>query len=87
MAYVKMYSTRYCPFCIMAVRLLEEKDVDIDLQKVDSQPMLRQEMERLSQRTTVPQIFINGRHIGGYRELLDLEEEGRLDTMLAESAA
>ena len=87
MAYVKMYSTRYCPFCIMAVCLLEEKDVDIDLQKVDSQPMLRQEMERLSQRTTVPQIFINGRHVGGYRELLDLEEEGRLDSLLAENAA
>lgn len=87
MAYVKMYSTRYCPFCIMAVRLLEEKGVDIDLQKVDSRPMLRQEMERLSRRTSVPQIFINGQHVGGYRELLDLEEEGRLDNMLSEHAA
>ncbi len=87
MAYVKMYSTRYCPFCIMAVRLLEEKGADIDLQKVDSQPMLRQEMERLSRRTLVPQIFINGQHVGGYRELLELEEEGRLDNMLSENAA
>lgn len=87
MAYVKMYSTRHCPFCIMAVRLLEEKGVDIDLQKVDSQPMLRQEMERLSQCTSVPQIFINGQHVGGYRELLDLEEEGRLDNLLAGNAA
>ena len=87
MTYVKMYSTRYCPFCIMAVRLLEEKSVDIDLQKVDSQPMLRQEMERLSRRTSVPQIFINGQHVGGYRELLELEEEGRLDNMLSENAA
>lgn len=87
MAYVKMYSTRYCPFCIMAVRLLEAKGVDIDLQKVDSKPMLRQEMERLSQRTSVPQIFINGQHVGGYRELLDLEEESRLDNLLSENAA
>ena len=50
MAYVKMYSTRYCPFCIMAMRLLEEKGVVIDIQRVDSQPMFRQEMERLRRR-------------------------------------
>ena len=87
MAYVKMYSNRYCPFCIMAIRLLEEKGVDIDLQRVDSYPMLRQEMERLSRRTLVPQIFINGQHIGGHRELLDLDEEGCLDNLLAKNAA
>ncbi len=71
----------------MAIRLLEEKGVDIDLQRVDSYPMLRQEMERLSRRTSVPQVFINGQHIGGHRELLDLDEEGYLDNLLAENAA
>ena len=87
MAHVKMYSTRYCPFCIMATRLLKEKAVEIDLKRVDSEPMLRKEMEQLSKRTSVPQIFINGHHVGGYRELLGLEEEGRLDSLLAENAA
>lgn len=87
MAQVKMYSTRHCPFCIMATRLLQEKGVDIDIQAVDSNPALRQEMEQLSQRTSVPQIFINGNHIGGYRELQILEEDGELDIMLSENAA
>jgi glutaredoxin 3 len=82
MARVLMYSTRLCPFCRLADQLLKQKGVEADHILVDTQPERRAEMTRLTGRTSVPQIFINGRHVGGYQELTELNRRGELDDML-----
>lgn len=82
MAKVLMYSTRICPYCRMAERLLEKKGVQTEKVMVDENPARRDEMVRLTGRTSVPQIFIGETHVGGYTELAGLERAGRLDAML-----
>ena len=82
-ATVRMYCTRFCPYCVMATRLLKAKGVAIEEIRVDSIPDRRTEMEQLSGRHTVPQIFIGDTHVGGFTDLARLEREGRLDELLA----
>ncbi len=81
-AAVKMYSTRFCPYCIRARNLLEAKNVDFTDISVDAQPALRREMTELSGRRTVPQIWIGEYHVGGFDDLALLERQGRLDELL-----
>ena len=81
---VVIYLKTTCPYCIRARRLLDEKGIDYEAIVVDFGGPGRQEMiERAGGRTTVPQIFIDGGHIGGCDELLALERDGRLDRLLA----
>ncbi len=80
---VRMYATRACPFCMMARRLLDAKEVPYEEISVDADPQLRRRMEEESGRHTVPQIFIGGVPIGGFDELAALERAGRLDALLA----
>jgi glutaredoxin 3 len=81
---VVMYATAYCPYCIHAERLLRAKGVeDIDKIRVDSDPPRRMEMIQKTGRRTVPQIFIDDRHIGGFDDLVALDREGGLDPLLA----
>ncbi|HEX9794134.1 MAG TPA: glutaredoxin 3 [Planctomycetota bacterium] len=84
MARVEIYVRGRCPYCVMAKRLLQSKGqewVEIDL---DGQPERIAEMlERSGGRRTVPEIFIDDRHVGGYDDLAALERDGRLDTLLA----
>ena len=83
MARVRMYCTRFCPYCIMAIRLLNKKGQEIEKIFVDDDPSLRQRMvEESSGRTTVPQIFINDTHIGGYTDMAQLDYNDSLDNML-----
>ena len=81
-AKVLMYSTRICPYCRMAERLLEKKGVQTEKVMVDQNPARRDEMIRLTGRTSVPQIFIGSAHVGGYTELAGLERAGQLDELL-----
>jgi glutaredoxin 3 len=81
-ASVLMYSSRVCPYCRMAERLLEKKGVQPQKVMVDENPARREEMIRLTGRTSVPQIFIGKTHVGGYTDLAALEREGRLDDLL-----
>lgn len=67
---------------MMARQLLTAKGVDFEEIAVDGNPELRRRMERESGRHTVPQIFIDGRPVGGYDELAALERSGRLDALL-----
>ncbi len=81
---VKMYSTGTCPYCIRAKALLKQRGVEsIDEIRVDEAPDERENMIRLTQRWTVPQIFIGDTHVGGCDDLLDLDRRGGLEPLLA----
>jgi len=67
----------------MAERLLESKGAEYEVLRVDNDSKLYEEMLTRSQRRTVPQIFINDQHIGGYDDLAQLDREGGLDPLLA----
>lgn len=79
---VTMYSTRFCPFCMRARALLQQKHVPCKDIAVDGNPGLREEMIEKSGRYTVPQIWIGQQHIGGCDELMQLERSGELDRLL-----
>jgi glutaredoxin 3 len=83
MARVEVYSTLFCPYCARAKSLLERKGVDFANIDVIEDTSKRDEMVRRSGgRQTVPQIFIDGEHIGGSDELIALDRAGKLDAML-----
>lgn len=84
MATIEIYTTNVCPYCVKAKRLLDAKDVDyteIDLTGNDDGRIAL--VEKSGGRRTVPQIFINGKAIGGCDDLYALEESGELDKLLA----
>lgn len=83
MAQVLMYSTAVCPYCINAERLLQSKGVtEIQKIRVDLAPELRIEMMEKTGRRTVPQIYIDEQHIGGFDDLRALDLAGGLDALL-----
>lgn len=79
---VTMYSTGVCPYCVMAERLLVNKGVVIEKIRVDLDPEQRAIMMERSQRRTVPQIFIDDYHVGGFDDLAALDRAGKLDPLL-----
>ncbi len=85
---VVMYTTGYCPFCQMAERLLAQRGV-ANLQKirVDEQPELKDDMIARSGRRTVPQIFIDNKHVGGFDDLAALDRAGGLQPLLTRQAS
>jgi glutaredoxin 3 len=83
MAQILMYTTATCPFCLNAERLLLSKGVkQINKVRVDLVPELRVEMMEKTGRRTVPQIYIDERHIGGFEELRALDLAGKLEPLL-----
>ena len=87
MARILIYSTAACPYCQAADRLLARKGVsNIERVRVDLEPARRAEMQQKSGCYTVPQIWIDGRHVGGSDELHDLEASGQLDQLLAKAS-
>ena len=85
MAKVEIYTTPFCGYCARAKGLLEKKGVAYEEMDVMEDGPKRTEMRTRSRRSTVPQIFINGRHIGGSDELDALERGGKLDALLAQA--
>ena len=86
-AKVLMYCTAACPFCQSAEQLLVQKGVAIEKVRVDREPARRAEMTQKSGgRRTVPQIWIDGRHVGGCDDLYELDRKGELDPLLKVSA-
>lgn len=82
---ILMYATAVCPYCINAERLLTAKGVkDIEKIRVDLQPEQRMEMMQKTGRRTVPQIYIDDLHIGGFEELRALDLAGKLDLLLTQ---
>jgi glutaredoxin 3 len=83
MAKVEIYTKAFCSYCVRAKKLLGEKGVDFEEYDITLGGPKRTEMLRRAEgRTTVPQIFIDGRHVGGSDDLHQLEREGRLDPLL-----
>jgi glutaredoxin 3 len=84
MAKVTMYTTGVCPYCVRAKQLLKAKGVaDIEEIRIDTNPEQRMKMMDMTQRRTVPQIFIGERHVGGCDDLEALNQAGQLDALLA----
>jgi glutaredoxin 3 len=82
-ARIRMYSTATCPYCVRAERLLMARGVSsIDKLRVDLDPGLREEMIRTTGRRTVPQIFIDDLHVGGFEDLAALDRDGKLPALL-----
>jgi glutaredoxin 3 len=77
-----MYTKTTCPYCIRAGELLRAKGVSVTTYNLDGGGPKREEMIERSGRMTVPQIFIDGRHVGGCDDLFALERDGRLDPLL-----
>lgn len=82
MSKIIIYTTNLCQYCSMAKKLFDKKRVVYLEINVDSSPTLRQEMMQLTQRRTVPQIFIGDLHVGGFNDLYALEMKNELDQLL-----
>lgn len=83
MAEVTVYSGPNCPYCTKAKALLQKKNVVFEEFNVkEDQAKLNEMLERSGGRKTIPQIFINGRHIGGCDDLYALNDAGKLDELL-----
>lgn len=81
---IEMYTKMTCLYCYRAKALLKDKGLQVEEIAVDFGGEKKQEMiQRAGGRTTVPQIFINGRHVGGCDDLFELESAGKLDELLA----
>jgi len=79
---VRMYTTRFCPYCVMAKRLLQARGIPVEEIRVDEDAARREEMMRVTGRRTVPQIFVGETHVGGCDDLRALDRAGKLDPLL-----
>ena len=83
---ILIYSSSFCPYCLMAKRLLDQKGMRYTEINVDSAPGLRQEMMDKTNRRTVPQIYIGDLHVGGFDELYILDQTKKLNALLGLNA-
>ncbi len=79
---VVVYSTSVCPYCVRAKMLLERKGIGYEEKLIDGDRELMREMLTLSKRKTVPQVFIDDYHVGGYDDMAALDSAGELDVLL-----
>lgn len=82
-AHVKIYTRRWCGYCVAAERLLTQKGVAYEQVDTSGDPAIRRWLVETTGRTTIPQIFIDGTPVGGYDDLRALDRAGRLDALLA----
>ena len=80
---VKIFTTPWCPYCVRAKRLLEQKGVSYEEVDVEGDDEARIRLAEQTGRRTVPQIFIGEHHVGGSDDLHDLEAQGKLDALLS----
>lgn len=79
---VHVYTSANCPFCNWAKKLLARKQAEYREFRVDTDDTRREEMVQRAKRTSVPQIFIGDYHVGGYQEMVELDQDGKLDELL-----
>jgi glutaredoxin 3 len=86
-AKIEIYSTGMCVYCVAAKNLLAARRLDWEEYRIDRDPVRQAEMlQRSFQRRSVPQIFIDGRHVGGYDELVAIDRAGGLEALAAAGA-
>ena len=83
MSRIRIYTTRWCGYCVRAKTLLDSKGIEYEEVHLDDDPAFRQTVYDVAGGWTVPQILIDEQPIGGYTELWRLDRDGRLDEMLA----
>lgn len=87
MSKIEMYSTAVCPYCVAAKNLLKSRGLEWSEVRIDTDPVQRDAMlERSGGRRTVPQIFVNDQHVGGYDELVAADRSGKLAELLENAA-
>lgn len=79
---VVMYTTAICPYCMRAKQLLSRKGVEYEELRIEGDRERMRQMIKRSQRNTVPQIFIDDFHVGGYDDMAEMDAMGELDTLL-----
>lgn len=82
---VVMYTTAVCPYCVAAKNFLKQRGVEWREVRVDLDPAEREAMVARAGRTSVPQIFINGRHVGGFDDMVALDRAGGLVPLLEQT--
>jgi glutaredoxin 3 len=82
MSTVVMYTTAICPYCVAAKNFLKSRGASYSELRIDTDPNARAEMMAKTKRTSVPQIFINGTHVGGYDDMVALDRAGGLKPLL-----
>ncbi len=87
MAKVEIYTKDYCPYCMRAKHLLETKGVKFEEYDITNDAAGQRDMIQRSERRTVPQIFIDGFHVGGSDDLIEANRSGQLDQLLAGKSA
>jgi glutaredoxin 3 len=83
MAHVQIYTTGWCGYCVRAKALLSSRGIEFEEINLDDDPGFRQKLLEITGGWTVPQIVVDGRPLGGYTELWQLDKTGRLDAELA----
>lgn len=86
-ARVVVYSTDYCPYCDRAKALLKKKGVAYEEIRVEDRPDLRSWLVDATRQRTVPQVFVNGKALGGFTDIAALDQRGQLDPLLQTAAA
>jgi glutaredoxin 3 len=81
-ANIVIYTTAVCPYCVAAKNFLQSKGQTWSEVRVDTDPDTRRKMTEMTGRTSVPQIFINDTHVGGYDDMIALHRKGGLDPLL-----
>jgi glutaredoxin 3 len=79
---IEMYTSANCAYCVAAKNLLKSKGLDYQEIRIDTDPARREEMLTRTRRRTVPQIFVNDRHVGGYEDLVAVERSGELAKLI-----
>ena len=74
---VKVYTTHWCPSCVNAKRFLNEKNIEFEEINIETEGMSREDLEKITGGRTVPQILIDDTPIGGYKDLITLDSEGK----------
>jgi len=86
MADILIYSTAVCPYCVAAKNFLKARGLDYREQRIDMDRQAREDMMAKAKRTSVPQIFVNGIHVGGFDDMVALDRAGKFQPLLESEA-
>ena len=79
---ILIYTSANCPYCVWSKKLLDKKQANYEEIRVDQDDVARTQLQERTKRTSVPQIFIDDFHVGGYQDMVELDQEGKLDQLL-----